>query len=307
MHNILLITLSNIGDAIMTTPVMEALHNKYPQAVMDIVADARSCRLFEHCPYRGEIILKDKQSGWRGTAALVRKLRGKRYDLVVDLRTDGLALLLRANRRLTRRGSKPAGYHAVERHFGVIGQREKLAEIPAMRTWLTDAEPVFARGQLSSLPGTRWLVLGPGANWATKRWPTGHFCQLVGELQENVDAVILLGSQADQSICKQIADNLPLPCVNLAGNTDLLQAAAILEQGQLFVGNDSGLGHLAAASGTPTVTIFGPGDPQRYHPWHPDARWVQSNTGSIADVTVSSVAEQIESARCTHNHSNPSR
>jgi len=307
MNNILLITLSNIGDAIMTTPVMEALHRKYPQAVMDIVADARSCRLFEYCPYRGEIILKDKQSGWRGTVALVRKLRTRHYDLVVDLRTDGLSLLLRAKRRLTRRGSRPSGYHAVERHFGVISQREKLAEIPAMRIWLTDAEPGFAREQTAGLPGNRWLALGPGANWAPKRWPTGHFCKLVDEQQEKFDAVILLGSQADQLICKQVADKLPLPCINLAGCTDLLQVAAILAQVQLFVGNDSGLGHLAAASGTPTVTVFGPGDPLRYHPWHPDARWTQSKTGSIAEVTVSSVAEQIEAAIRTHNHSNPSR
>jgi heptosyltransferase-3 len=299
MNNILLITLSNIGDAIMTTPVMEALHRKYPQAVMDIVADARSCRLFEHCPYRGEIILKDKQSGWRGTAALVRKLRTRRYGLVVDLRTDGLALLLRAKRRLTRRGSKPPGYHAVERHFGVIGQRETLTEIPAMRVWLTDAESGFAREQLSGLPGNRWLALGPGANWAPKRWPTGHFCKLVEQLRDEFDAVILLGSQADQEICKQVADNLPLPCVNLAGNTNLLQAAAILAQVQLFVGNDSGPGHLAAASGTPTVTVFGPGDPRRYHPWHPDARWVQSTTDSIADVPVSSVVTLVE-ARNPH-------
>jgi ADP-heptose:LPS heptosyltransferase len=176
-----------------------------------------------------------------------------------------------------------------------------------MRIWLTDAEPGFAREQTSGLPGNRWLALGPGANWAPKRWPAGHFCKLVGQLQEQFDAVILLGSQADQLICKQVTDKLPLPCINLAGNTDLLQAAAILAQAQLFVGNDSGLGHLAAASGTPTVTVFGPGDPQRYHPWHPDARWTQSKTGLIADVTVSSVAEQIEAAIRTHNHSNPSR
>ncbi|MGB5439175.1 MAG: glycosyltransferase family 9 protein, partial [Gammaproteobacteria bacterium] len=98
-RSILLITLSNIGDAVMTTPVLEALHHRYPKARIDIVTDARAGSLFEHCPYRGEIILKHK--GWRGTLALLKRLRTTRHDLVVDLRTDGLALLLHARRRLT--------------------------------------------------------------------------------------------------------------------------------------------------------------------------------------------------------------
>ena len=102
-RTILLITLSNIGDALMTTPVLEVLHHQYPQAVIDIVTDARAGNLFEFCPYQGEIILKHK--GWRGTLALVKRLRITRYDLIVDLRTDGLTLLLRARRKLTRRGN----------------------------------------------------------------------------------------------------------------------------------------------------------------------------------------------------------
>jgi len=69
--------------------------------------------------------------------------------------------------------------------------------------------------------------------------------------------------------------------------------AAILEQSQLFVGNDSGPGHIAAAVGTPPVTLFGPGDPARYHPWHPRARWVQSSTGNIEELTVAAVVAEI--------------
>jgi ADP-heptose:LPS heptosyltransferase len=61
-RSILLITLSNVGDAVMTTPVMTALHDTYPLAAMDIVTDARAAPLFSHCPWRGDIILKDKQA-----------------------------------------------------------------------------------------------------------------------------------------------------------------------------------------------------------------------------------------------------
>lgn len=292
-HTILLITLSNIGDAIMTTPVMTALHAKYPQAVMDIVTDARASELFSHCPWKGEIFLKDKQAGWRGLASLVKRLRTKRYDLVVDLRTDGLALLLRARRRLTRRGSKAAGYHAVQRHFGVMGPREGITEIPASCVWLSRHDLDFAHRQLDALPGKRWLALGPGARWAPKCWPATAFRQLVDQLQTRFDAVVLLGSTADADSCQQVADGMALPCITLAGKTSLLQAAAVLQQVALFIGNDSGLGHLAAACNTPTLTVFGPGDPLRYHPWHPQARWVQSDSGDIAAVSVATVAAAV--------------
>jgi ADP-heptose:LPS heptosyltransferase len=293
LNHILLITLSNIGDAVMTTAVMTALHQKYPRALMDIVADARSSELFDHCPYRGEIFHKDKQAGWRGLFGLVKRLRATRYDLVVDLRTDGLTLMLRAGRRLTRRGSKAAGQHAVERHFGVIGPREGISDVPATCLWLSQHEQVFARRQLAALPGTRWLALGPGARGAAKRWPVTAFGELLDQLHTRFDGVLLLGSADDTGVCRQLAAHPALPCLNLAGKTGLLQAAALLQQATLFIGNDSGLGHMAAACDTATLTLFGPGDPHRYHPWHRRARWLQSDSGDIADVSVEAVAAAV--------------
>ena len=293
-RTILLITLSNIGDALMTTPVLEALHRQYPQAVIDIVTDARASDLFEFCPYRGEIILKQK--GWRGTIALLKRLRVTRYDLIVDLRTDGLTLLLHGRRKLTRRGNRTTGGHAVERHFGVITQDIRAAEIPPQRVWLTKSQRTFAQQQLADLPGKRWLALGPGARWAPKCWSPENYVDLANQLTDYFDAIILLGSQDDVNACQHISENLVLPHRNLAGKTDLLQAAAILEQAQLFVGSDSGLGHLAAASGTATLTLFGPGDPKRYHPWHPQACWVRGKNDRIDSVSVSQVVGRIRAA-----------
>ena len=295
-NNILLITLSNIGDAVMTTPVLEALHHRYPLATIDIVTDARARELFTRCPYAGDVILKDKQAGWRGTAALVKQLRRTRYDLVVDLRTDGLTLLLRARRRFTRRGSRPTGHHAVERHFGVISRHVATDTPPAARIWLSAAEHRYADEQLAGLPGERWLALAPGARWPPKCWPWQNFRALLNRLTEEFDAVILLGDTGERAACQHIMDNLPLPAINLAGKTDLLQATAVLSRSSLFTGNDSGPGHIAAAAGTPTVTLFGPGDPARYYPWHPQARWIQSSTGNIEDITVDAAAAEIKAA-----------
>jgi heptosyltransferase III len=104
---------------------------------------------------------------------------------------------------------------------------------------------------------------------------------------------VLLGDVNDADSCQQLSERAALPCLNLAGKTDLLQAAAVLQRAALFIGNDSGLGHLAAACDTPTFTVFGPGNPHRYHPWHPRARWVQSDSGDIADIPVGEVAAAI--------------
>ena len=300
-NKILLITLSNIGDAVMTMPVLEALHNTWPLATIDIVTDARASQLFTHCPYAGRVLLKDKQAGWRGTLALVKQLRRTHYDLVVDLRTDGLTLLLRTKHRLTRRGSQPLGYHAVERHFGVISRHIDTTKISAAQIRLSQTEHRFADEQLSGLPGKRWLVLGPGARWQPKCWPAQCFRALLDRCQGAFDAVILLGDATEMAVCQGIENDLPLPGINLAGKTDLLHAAAILAQSQLFVGNDSGLGHIAAATGIPTVTLFGPGDPARYHPWHPQARWIQSSTGNIEDIAVDAVTAEVMAVFADNN------
>jgi len=298
-RRILLITLSNIGDVLMTTPVMEALHRKYPRALMDVVTDRRSIALFEHCPYRGKLLLRDKQLGWRGTLALLQQLRQTRYELVVDLRTDGLAWLLRTHRRLTRWGCRRENTHAVQQHMAVIAKRAQIGDTPPVCTWLSNAEHRFAQQALSALPGSRWLALGPGARWEPKCWPVRHFIELVTRLQPDVDAMVLLGSAADADCCRELAHAVSLPCLDLAGRTTLLQAGALLQQTRLFVGNDSGLGHLAGAVGTASLTLFGPGDPTRYCPWNSRGYWLQSPTGRMADLPPDTVAQRARTLLAT--------
>ncbi len=177
MQRILFITLSNIGDVVLTTPVLERLHQCYPEAVIDILTDARAREVLEHCPYRGEIMLKQKRAGWHGLVRLVRTLRRTRYEVIVDVRTDGLAYLLRAQRRYTKWGTRPRGAHAVEDHMGVIAALG--GAIPPTRIWLDDALRYYATTQLAHLPGQRWLALGPGANWPPKIWAAQRFRELV--------------------------------------------------------------------------------------------------------------------------------
>ena len=288
----LFITLSNIGDALLTTPVLQFLHRYDESATIDIVGDERSSMLFLHCPYRGEVYHKQKQRFLRGAPALLLELRRKRYDLVVDLRTDLLARLVRADKRLVKTaGGRRA--HAVERHFAAISPLTEGEEIPPTTLWPGQADRDYADGVCRQLPGNRWLCIGPGANWEKKIWPAEKYAQTADELRGGFDALVLLGNEADNRQAELVAARAALPCVNLCGRTTLLQAAAVLARMTLFLGNDSGLGHIAAAVNTPSFTLFGPGSPERYHPWGPRAAWLTALDNNIENIPVNIVVEKV--------------
>lgn len=294
VRKILFITLSNIGDVILSTPALEALHQTYPDAVIDIVGDARSDIVFRHCPYVGKVILKHKRQGWRGLLALVRQLRQQRYDLAVDLRTDGLLWLLRARRRLHKCSNRQGMHlHSAEKHFRSIAPIVGNSAPLPTKIWLSDAERTQARHLLLKFEGQRILALGAGANWPPKIWPAQHFAELANLLKDRFDAVLLLGGTQDQPRAAAVAEALQLPSINVCGNTDLLLSTALLEQADFFVGNDSGLGHLASAVGTPSMTVFGPGQPWRYRPWSSQALWLQDPQQEIANVSPTAVAAEI--------------
>lgn len=293
-QRILFITLSNIGDAVLTTPVLESLHRLYPEALIDIVGDRRSTRVFECVPFRGRIVHKEKDSGWRGLHRLVRTLRERRYQLAVDLRTDGLTYLLRARRRLTKWGCKTKPVHAAERHMAVIAPLlDPAAPCPAPHVHLDEGLRAYAAAELAGLPGKRWLAMGPGANWPPKIWAAERYRELVALTADCFDAVILLGGPGDRAACELLALDCPLPAVNLCGRTDILQAAAVLEHALVFVGNDSGLGHLASGVATRTLTVFGPGEPDRYHPWGPLADWIVEPNRNLAALSAQAVAARL--------------
>ncbi len=283
-ERLLVVTLSNIGDLVLTTPVFEALAATCPGQLIDVIGDARSSALLRAAPYVGEIHNYDKRASFAARLSFLRRCRARRYELVVDLRTVHLGWLLRARRRLRKREGRVPGRHAVLEHFTAL--RPLLgatAEPPPCRVHLDPAARQRAQDLLSGLPGTRWLAVAPGANYAGKKWPRQAFADLVRRAAQDVDAVVLLGSAQDMADTEYLASAGP-PARDLAGRTSLLEAAALLARCHAFVGNDSGLGHMAAAVGVPTLTVFGPGDPPRYRPWGEAARIVCAADGRLEDL-----------------------
>ncbi len=278
---LLVVTLSNIGDVVMTTPVFEALTTAYPDTLIDIFADARSAALLTPAPYTGEIFLYHKRAGWRARGVLLRALRRRRYRVVVDLRGPILGYLLRTDTRLCKPHSRSPGRHAVQEHFAALAPLLPGVSPPPCQLYLSTQSTNAAAELLTALPGRRWLALAPGANWPGKKWPRSHYRALLELAAPHFDGAILLGSAQDTDDVAAIAD-LALPTLVTAGTTDLGTAAALLAQARAFVGNDSGLGHIAAAMGTPSLTVFGPGDPTRYRPWGSHAHIVLAPREDLA-------------------------
>jgi ADP-heptose:LPS heptosyltransferase len=292
-RRLLFVTLSNIGDLVLTTPSLMALHEAWPDALIDVVADRRSSDLLRHAPFVGDIHHREKDAGLRVTLSLVATLRRHRYEAIVDLRTDFLPFLLRARHSATRWRARDIGPHAAQEHFAVARQvLPRAIEVPSAVIWTSPDAARSAQERLSSVPGRR-LVLAPGANWAGKCWPLPRYIELAQRLSTEFDSLLLFGSEAERAATEAIAQTVAIPTLNLAGRTSLLDVAALLPHCHAFIGNDSGLGHMAAASKVPTLTIFGPGNPSRYRPWGPEAGIICAPEANLQRLEVEVVAQAL--------------
>lgn len=290
---ILMITLSNIGDAILTTPVMEALHARMPEARIDLVSDVRSSALFTSCPYIDRIFVRDKRSGWAGYMQLIRLLRKTRYDILVDLRTDFLPYLLRAKQVFKKHSNASTMHlHSAEKHLAAV--QTLVGDLrPNATLWASEQDHALVADLFPMLGQGRWLAIGPGANFAGKVWPVERYAAVANALAAEISGVVLLGSQAETALAQRFSALAQLPVLVACGRLTLPQSFALLQKCDGYLGNDSGLGHMAAAAGLATLTLFGPGSPVRYLPWSQRAHFIQDAQQDILGIDVETVIARL--------------
>ena len=293
VKKILFITLSNIGDAVLTTPTLEALHFKYPNAIFDIVGDRRSRILFKYCPYMNNFIEKDKSLGWYGILSLIRKIRQERYDLAVDLRSDLLLYFIKSKNFFFKASNNlTLNLHSVEKHF--LSIKKIIQDKPPLtKIWLSDYESETSRKIFNKYSNTQFLALGLGANFNGKIWDVSKFIDLAKYLKDIFGVIILVGDQKDAALSEEFISEYKGVVINCCGHYNLLETAAIIKKSNFFVGNDSGLGHIASAVGTKSFTIFGVGNPYRYKPWGKNAFWIQDKNYEINNVDSKTIANKI--------------
>lgn len=290
---ILFVTLSNIGDLVMTTPVLQALHAKYPDHLIDIVADRRSGELLDACPYLGDIIWKDKKANRKQQWRFFRRLRKYHYELTVDLRGPWVALMSRTKARATK-NNRQEGMHAVEHHLTALKGICESTGDPTTIIWIAPSAQKIAQVLIPYHAEDKILALAPGANWPGKIWPAKSYRDLIETCVAEYDRFVLFGGAADETRCNEISQQFDDKIINLCGRTNLMETAACLSLADAFVGNDSGIGHMAAAIGVPTVTVFGEGDPVRYRPWGSQATVVEAPNKDLTRLSATVVANALK-------------
>lgn len=273
---ILFITSNRIGDAILSSGLLAWLVDTYRSADFTVVAGPAAAPLFAGMPRLERLIAFTKlpwAGHWRSLWAQCVKTR---WDLVVDLRGSALSWMVLTRQRAVKRP------HLTQEHRVVqLARVLRLAVPPDPRIWCGDANWLAAD---NIAPGAGpYLAIGPIANWAGKQWPPDRFAELCKRLTGSDGPlpgarILVLGGPDEVAAAQPVLRAIPgQQRVDLVGRLDLLTAFACLRKAALYVGNDSGLMHLAAAADIPTLGLFGPSKEIHYAPWGAKAMAVRGD------------------------------
>lgn len=264
---ILFITANRLGDAILSTGLLDTLHAQFPKARFTVACGPAAVGVFEGLPNLDRVIVMKKKP-WAGHWwDLWKQLAFTRFWLIIDLRGSAIGQFLLARRRRTFTGSGSKQHKVF-----VLSNFLKLKHTAAPRLWLTDAARKNAAG-LWPDDGRPVLALGPTANWGGKIWPGERFAELAKRLTA-ADGIlpnariVVFGGPGEEALAAPALDGLPPDrTIDLVGKIDLPTIGAAMQRCSFYIGNDSGLMHLAAAAGTVTLGLFGPSNENVYGPW----------------------------------------
>ena len=287
MNNLLIIKLRYIGDVLLATPTLRAIKAAWPDVRVTMMVNRGTEGVLSGNPDIDEILVLDKVSlaaQWR----LIVQLRRRRFDTVIDL-TDGdrsafLSWVSGASVRIgfndehRRRRvcysaivpPQPGLRHRIERDLAALKSLGVPASEQQPKLWLTEEDEASADQLLDRLGIRReraLIILQPGARYWFKAWPAERFAELADRLASEYDCQVLIGGSKDEeALAQRIHEAATSRPVSIAGRTTLKQFASIAKRAALFVGNDSGAMHIAAAMGTPMVALFGPSNPDEWGP-----------------------------------------
>jgi lipopolysaccharide heptosyltransferase II len=290
---ILVTRTDRIGDLVLTTPLFKALREKFSKAHIVALVFLEHREIVEGNPYLDEVILYDKKGSersWMGQFRFSRKLRSKKFDIVIHAhgtnRMHMAAWLagIPIRRGYARRAAWALTHpHPYNKKEGKKQEAEYLFELldplgiappQEIKTFF----PVTDRAEYSlenllmfhkvpqDLP---WIVLSPSASDVTKMWPVERFAELVTRLQKEGPKIFFaIGTSKDRPVIKKLKQNAQAPIFDLSGKLSLSMLGALLKRSVLLISNDSGPVHIATAVGRPAVSIFG-----RYEPGLGPVRW----------------------------------
>jgi predicted lipopolysaccharide heptosyltransferase III len=290
MRRILVIKLRYLGDVLLATPVLRALRERFPKAYLAAVVNRGTEDLLRWNPDVDEVLVIER----RGLARQLRMLgevRRRRFDCVIDL-TDGdrAALLSFISGAPVRIGfnaehrwrgwlyttvvePRPLAVHRIERNLEALRPLgiEAAGRNPVL--YLSPQVEAEAACLLEKVAGRslfeseeRLIMFQPGARYWFKAWPLDRYAELANRLTALGYQILIGGHAQERRLAEEIASRAQGRLLVLAGQTTILEHAALLKRCALWVGSDNGPMHMAAALGVPVVALFGPSNPAEWGP-----------------------------------------
>ena len=269
---VLFIAPGAIGDAILSSGALRRFVEREPEARFTIAASPASQNLFLDTPRLENLIVIVKRRYELHWFDLWRRVGTRRWRAVIDMRGSGLAYALWAERRFV--WSPAARSPDAPRHKVLEAARTIRATGDPPPPFLYTSAATEARADALVAPGEPVLALAPATSWGPKTWPAERFAAVAvallgrgGPLEGG--RALVTGAKGDEEACAPIYAALPRSRIIDRVGSDLLTTYACLKRCRLFIGNDTGPMHLAAAAGAPTLGLFGPSDERIYGPWGP--------------------------------------
>ena len=282
-ERILLIRLSSLGDIVLTTPAIRAVRAHFQDAYIAMLVAEQSAEILRENPHLNEIITFDRLAKNKDTGEMlrvIRLLREQKFTLAIDLqrkfRTEMLMYFSGATERIgkgrfcTVRVHEQGNKHATAHYFELL----HAAGIPTgdqkLELFLSESERLAAAQRFDTAgvnDGALKVGFFPGAGWKLREWMPDRFAAIGDKLVAHFNAnVLIFGGQKEMELVQTVADFMDARAIPFAGNLQIRQLAACIEKCDLFLTNDTGPMHIAAAVGTPTVSLFGPGNHIRFQP-----------------------------------------
>lgn len=290
VQSVLIVRLRSIGDTVLATPSLYALKRFLPHARIDVLLEDWVAPVLDGFQSIDNIITLKRGSN-SSRARVARQLRSYRYDVAYNLHGGTTATLLtRASGARHRVGyasyqyswlhnhlSPPSSLlwgrertHSVEQQLALLGWTGvPVTDRPPTQLTVTEqaavsvAELLRAGGLAENVP---FAVIHPAAAFATKQWATDKFARVAEDLSARGLSVVAITAPSEAHLADELKRNSAAPVITLT-KLSLPEVAALTARARLFVGNDSGVAHIAAAVGVPAVVIFGSSNVEHWRPW----------------------------------------
>jgi ADP-heptose:LPS heptosyltransferase len=289
VRKILVIRLRSIGDTVLATPSIVALKRFLPRVQVDVLVEDWVAPLLDHHPHIDNVVVTER-AGFLNRVVVARELRAGNYDVVYNLHGGTTATFLtRATGARYRVGFKTYQYaqlhnyqapsplllwgqqkiHSVEQQLALLGWTGvPVTDRP--RTVLGVAPQAAAsinqRLAAIGLEDRKIALIHPAAAFATKQWAVENFARVVEYLAERGFAPVAVAAPHEQAVLDSLVESAAVPVVTL--ELSLPEVTALAARSQVFVGNDSGIAHIAAAAGTRCIVIFGSSNVAHWRPWN---------------------------------------